>query len=244
MRFERAAMASKLWLALAAAGACAGPAPGRSTESTRSHPLPQTEAVVPLMKQHFEQVVQIRDAVIAGDLAQARVPAAWLAEHGGPPTSPPSWEPYRVELRRIAGGLSDGATAAEAAKRTAEMAAICGLCHRAAGVHMERDMPALVEELNAGTGQLMKRHRWAVDRLWEGLVVPSDTAWTVGAGVLADAPLDTSDVANDGPIDPRRPELIDKLHRLGDVASSAKLTGERAALLGELLGTCSGCHRL
>ncbi len=196
------------------------------------------------MDQHFEQVLQIRDAVIAGDLQQARAPAAWLAEHGGPPISPTSWEPYRVELRRIAKGLSDGATPAEAAKRTAEMAAICGLCHRAAGVPLERDMPALVEELNSGTVQLMKRHRWAVDRLWEGLVGPSDVAWAVGASVLADAALETSDVANDGPIDPRRFELVEKLHRLGDSAPRAKRPGERAALLGELLGTCSGCHRL
>jgi cytochrome c553 len=196
------------------------------------------------MAEHFEQVVAIRDAVIAGDLRRARAPAAWLAEHGGPRSAPASWEPYRVEVRRIAAGLSDGSTVSEAAARTAQMAAICGLCHRAAGVRIERDMPALVERWNTGTERLMMRHRWAVDRLWEGLVGPSDTAWEIGARVLADAPLETSDVATEGPIHPRRAELVEELHRLGDLAPSATQPGQRAALVGKLLATCSGCHSL
>lgn len=233
--------AAVLGVALAAGcGPSGTPAPALSPHRPAMHV--QTDPA-DHMRDHFHQIIQIRDGLIAGDLHSMKQPAAWLAQHGGPMNGPVSWKPYRAELRRLGSEVLGTSDLPDAARDTARMAAVCGLCHRSAGAPVALFMPALVEQAGDLTSNRMKRHKWAIDRLWDGLVAPSDTAWRVGAEVLLDAPLVPGDVAADGPIEPGLAQRIGRVHRLAGAARGARQPGERAALMGELLGTCAGCHR-
>jgi hypothetical protein len=81
----------------------------------------------------------------------------------------------------------------------------------------------------------MARHRWAADRLWEGVIGNSDVAWHAGLDVLAAAPLD--EPAN-------RAGLARQLQRQAENArrpGPGTLTA-RAAVYGEILTTCASCH--
>ena len=82
----------------------------------------------------------------------------------------------------------------------------------------------------------MVRHLWAADRMWEGLVGPSDDAWLAGSSALAGSlSLPSGNV--------RGPEEL--LRQVGALAGEAETaTGQeaRAEIYGRLLGTCSQCH--
>lgn len=86
---------------------------------------------------------------------------------------------------------------------------------------------------------------WAVDRLWLGLIQPSDEAWRAGSTALASAPLARpSD-------EPEKHNLAVRIQALAEVGRT--LTGSakppapanlprRLALYGEIVATCAGCH--
>jgi len=62
----------------------------------------------------------------------------------------------------------------------------CGACHKAAG-----GPRANVEAAPASGGSVearLRRHVWATERLWEGIVVPSDASWKLGADGLLGEP--------------------------------------------------------
>ena len=91
----------------------------------------------------------------------------------------------------------------------------------------------------ATTEQRMKRHAWATERLWEGLIVPSSVAWNAGANALVDSPF-PDDVLGRG-VAARTAATDFKI--LADQAPFKKTVEERAALYAELLVTCATCHR-
>lgn len=82
----------------------------------------------------------------------------------------------------------------------------------------------------------MARHQWAADRLWEGIVGPSDSHWRSGLYVLANTHLTSIEVD--------RPALANRMRTLALDAYNvpAKSLAERAATYGELLVTCAQCH--
>jgi hypothetical protein len=84
----------------------------------------------------------------------------------------------------------------------------------------------------------MLRHRWAADRLWEGIIGGNDEPWRAGLDVLAAPPLEWAKFA------PGRTEHANKLRRLAENArrnKAADLAG-RATAYGEMLATCAACH--
>ena len=87
----------------------------------------------------------------------------------------------------------------------------------------------------------MQRHQWAIDRLWEGLIGPSDAAWSRGIRMLAEAPLHGTEATWDEPA-AAGDELARRVHELGREAATALLPPARAAVYGEVLGVCADCH--
>jgi hypothetical protein len=81
----------------------------------------------------------------------------------------------------------------------------------------------------------MVRHRWAADRLWEGVVGNSNRAWREGLEVLVTAPLDD---------DSENARFARKLQRqaIEALAPSPGPLVERGASYGEILVTCASCH--
>ncbi|HEY5922237.1 MAG TPA: hypothetical protein VIV11_11225, partial [Kofleriaceae bacterium] len=85
----------------------------------------------------------------------------------------------------------------------------------------------------------MARHRWAADRMWEGMVGNADEPWRDGIEVLAQTPLQFT------AIDADRSRLAKRLQLLADQARqrrSIDTVAERAQVYGEILVTCAACH--
>jgi cytochrome c553 len=86
----------------------------------------------------------------------------------------------------------------------------------------------------------MDRHAWAADRMWEGLIAPSDAAWHEGVSELATVP---SKAPKEQPA--LAPEFVRELREvraLGAEARRAHDASGRAALYARVLTTCAGCH--
>lgn len=186
---------------------------------------------------HFMQVGVIQSAVVSGDVDATRRPARWLASHPAeqfPPEAEPALEQMRAEARIIL--AQDELT--DIARSLARMGTACGSCHRATngGPHLRIDE---APPLTSTPDQHMRRHVWAVDRLWEGIIGPSDAAWAAGASALVGAPL-TFGVPGGTP--EQADQLARRVHDLATRAAAASEPKDRADVYGELLQTCTHCH--
>ncbi len=194
------------------------------------------------MAAHFAQAIDLREAVILGDLGAAVTAARMLADYNMKDL-PDGWAPYVDRLRAAAKSGADAKTLDEAARAVGDVASACGGCHQARGgpIFDPGDPPAAVP----GTATHMARHHWAAARMWEGLVGPNNTAWTKGTEVLADAPLATT------PANPTIDALAKRVHALGErgrnlieqSAESSPIAQQRGAVYGELVATCANCHQ-
>ena len=117
----------------------------------------------------------------------------------------------------------------------------CATCHTRVSAKLrfpQGTMPAVGEETRAH----MTRHLWAMDRLWEGLIGPSDERWKLGEQALHDHTLDAETLhgreAGDSPSD-----YMDWwIHQKGPELASTADQGGRAKLYGQVLTACAACH--
>jgi hypothetical protein len=193
---------------------------------------------------HYQRVGEVQTAVIRGDLAAARTAARWIADHEEPPEFAPGIAIYARELRAQAARVVEAASVHAAGLATARMGRMCGACHAAAGRGPRFVAATRPSGTPSGVGQQMTRHLWAADRMWEGLIGPSDSAWAAGALALADAPLYLGEAA----VRTGRAVEIEELARtVHDLARRAQLTtrpDDRADVYGDFLGDCADCHTL
>ena len=83
-----------------------------------------------------------------------------------------------------------------AAASVSAIATNCANCHMASEVNLQfgyDQEPSEWQDLETH----MQRHQWGVDRLWEGLIAPSDASWSRGIRMLAEAPLEGTETAWD-----------------------------------------------
>ncbi len=123
----------------------------------------------------------------------------------------------------------------DALKNVALIGGACGNCHDELAVKLGIDTVPRLPPDDASLAVRMVRHRWAADRLWEGVVGNSEPAWQAGLDVLVVTPLDL-------PAD--RAGLARQLQRQAETArrpSPGKLV-DRATRYGEILTTCASCH--
>lgn len=193
------------------------------------------------MQEHFSYAVALRDAVIGGDLAATEEPATWMSEHEMAGGLPEGWEPYVAEMRTAAGAAAAATELEAAASAAGMMAAQCGACHQAEGATMAVSIgqPPAAEP---GTAAHMARHQWAMQRLWEGLVTPSDAAWTAGLQVLADEPLAAGSFSDDPQLQEELAGLANRIHSLAADAGGAADLSARGQVYGQMLATCAPCH--
>ena len=125
----------------------------------------------------------LEKATIHGDLDSARQAATWLAEHATPAPLPAGTQPLVDRLAKAASTLSQATDVAGAVTATASLVAACGSCHEAANTS-----PAFPRAAPPALGSIaghMVRHQDAADWLLEGLIVPSQAAWTAGRASCA-----------------------------------------------------------
>lgn len=192
----------------------------------------------PEMYAHFQQVGDIHTAVILGDVGATRAPARALAnarhEYGA--EAGDSWDLMQAEARVIQAQTQ----ISDIALSVARMGLACGACHLALdeGPVMR---PGEAPPRSRSPSAHMEQHQWALDRLWEGLVGPSEAAWAAGGGALA------IEALNLGPPGNRPPEtdrLAAQIHDLGEEARSTSDWKDRADIYGRLLQSCARCHEL
>lgn len=182
---------------------------------------------------------QIERAIAFGDLDAARREAGAVAKLDEPDLLP-AWRPYVDQIRASARQIELATGLVAAAKTSALLGRRCAQCHEASGAKIvfakEPPPPA-----GAKLPSHMAGHQWATQRLWEGLVGPSNERWLEGARALARAPLAIV-AEGDLPPDLAVGDDVSRIRLLATRAQTAKTQDDRAELYGDLLATCARCH--
>lgn len=213
-----------------------------------------------LMSQHGEIATLTRDALIVGDTETAKGKATVLASLMENAAFPEQGADYARVAREAAAGLREAAHPAEVSLAFARLAQSCGQCHH----ELNRGPPSRLDPvpLGADVEMHMRRHFWAVERMWEALLTNSPPAFQAAAAVLNESPLHGSS-APDAASPPGVAALAQEVHDLAFVAASegkvaedeyVRAPGEpteakpttrgQAEIFGRLLYTCHRCHRL
>ena len=180
----------------------------------------------------------MRHGLLTGPDRASRV--RWLAEHS-PPDLPVGTDSFVDELHKYARRAADARNLEDAAYATGRIAQACGACHRE---YAGGPVPVLPPEAEKGADLPihMVRHAWAVRRMWEGLVVPSDDAWMAGARALEETPLKPGVASTENA---EEADYLEKrCHGLGSRAQLVAGPSARARIYGELIATCADCHQL
>jgi hypothetical protein len=185
---------------------------------------------------HFDAAARVQAAIVQGHLQGARSPAEAIWAVESVPGLGPEADPYIRVVREHARQIRDASTYGQAAQATGRLAAACGACHQALGggprlQYRLEDVPA-----GAGLDRHATRHAWAADRLWEGLLGPSDDGWQLGARLLAEDPLASANLSSIGAGHAAR------LNALGREALEVVDPAQRGDVYGRILSTCGACH--
>ena len=189
------------------------------------------------MQQHWAAGNALQHAMVRGDLTAARRAAASIAEVEELPGLSWDAETYLARMRAEALLVQSARTFQAAAVSTGRMAAACGACHARGGVgpHPGSSLsePTVSED---DDDYHMIRHGWAMDRMWEGLVVPSEDRWEAGVHVLGDHPLSAVGVS------PEVALMAARVHEMARQAMADETPEARADRFGRILMDCAGCH--
>ncbi len=192
------------------------------------------------MSSHFIDVLDVHQALIRGALPEAQAAAAHL-EHERPDVMLAEWAPYLLGTAGAAQRVRQAKTLAEAGPAAAALARSCGDCHSALGVKLRPTVPLGAPPTGADGAAMMRRHAWAFNRLWEGLVFPSDASWERGAAAFADLP-----PCEDTPSPEQDLSAISKAREDSRAfeadARAATNADARVEVYGRMLGTCAACH--
>ncbi len=213
-----------------------------------------------VMDEHAALSIVARDALIRGDLPiaqQAMKKLVFFMEHVPPPEQ---GEAYARITRELATQVREASDLEEACMGFARLSYACGQCHHA----LDRGPPIKLEPSPQGEDlkMHMRRHYWAIERMWEALLADSTTAFQVAAEMLAEAPLH-------GPTDPDKEShagatrLAYEVHDLafaasvegkvdedeyvpkpGEAVDDSPTSWGQAEIFGRLLSACNQCHTL
>jgi len=192
----------------------------------------------PVMIEHGVRGVAMREALVAGNVEHARFEARALA--AATSNHEPSLPRNLDSVRPVAEEVARAKSVDEACAAAAKLARVCGSCH----VGLVGPKPSLERAPPDGVQVVprMRRHAWAAERLWDGLVRPSNAAWKEGASVLVDAPLAPERLTPGRTSTPEIDTLARAVRRVAYRAAETNGDEERAALYGELLATCASWH--
>ncbi len=194
-----------------------------------------------LMKGHFARAADAREDLIKGDIEAARASMKWLAEHKHAGDLDAELQPLLTAMQTSAAEFAKATTLREAGVSLALTLNRCGDCHLKAEAGPEIAIPPLPDGETAKAH--MRRHLWAAQRMWEGLVTRNAETFSSGTEVLAESPLHPEALV---PGDQKETvaKLVTHLHELGEKAKAAKQPAEQAEVYGNFLATCAACHRL
>lgn len=218
-------------------------APATPTGGAAAVKAPATPTTTQLlMRSHFEKALEARSALIADDMETARAAMAWLATNEtGHDALPEALRPHLAAMRASAGTFAAATTFSEAGESFAGMLTHCGDCHveAHAGPHFV-DVPA---PQGTGLQDRMRKHAWAADRMWEGLILRDQPRYDEAARSLADVVVRAEELPNTH--EPARVQAVaDNVRALATAGLEATDWPGRAQAYGKFLATCATCHRM
>lgn len=212
----------------------ADPAPKKKVEKEFNQPMASKAAT---MTGHFIRVGVIKTAIVQGDLEEAKKLAGALTRESD--EQPKEWEPYTTALREAATKLTQANTLERAAIELGNLGAVCGDCHKAlkSGPKFE-----VLTERAADEIPHMRRHEWAINMMWDGLVGPSTERWDLGTAAFPKSPLTAKSLEKTEAPAEGLAELEAAAHELAQIAARAETQQKRASDFGSVLSTCAACH--
>ena len=152
------------------------------------------------------------------------------------------YESFVFAMREHADDVAKARDVESAAEGVATIATDCAACHSAMDVDVRFGFdqePSDWTDLQSH----MHRHQWGIDRLWEGLIGPSDASWSRGIRMLAVAPLKgTENHWGEGDLQETGDALAVRVHELSMEAASALTPEARANVYADLISACAACH--
>lgn len=219
------------------------PAVESEPESDPGDDVPEVTPLGDLMRGHFQRARDARDAMVRGDLDEARRHMSWLATHQRAEDLPEDLRPLLTVMQTEAAQFAEAQTFTEAGTALARTLTSCGACHRTAQASPQIGTPPV--PLGDDLAAHMRRHEWAAERMWAGLVTDDVETYVAGTLVLREASLHEAELPGSEEHPPERIAAITRhVHELGSNAETAEDWDERAAIYGRLLATCATCHRL
>ncbi|MDH3728622.1 MAG: hypothetical protein OER77_13920 [Myxococcales bacterium] len=213
-----------------------------------------------VMADHARLSIAARNALIRGDLPVARQSMRKLAFFMEHVPFPQQGKGYARITKELAEQVRQGDDLEEACMAFARMSYACGQCHHA----LDRGPPIKLDPAPEGQNlsMHMRRHYWAVERMWEALLSDSPKTFQRAARVLAEAPLHGPQKP-DAENPPGTTRLAYEVHDLAFAAAVEGSTAEddyvpspgepreakpttrgQAEIFGQLLSACSQCHKL
>jgi len=207
---------------------------------------PEREGVTPAqshMYAHLDRTREVHDALVQGNMEEARKGSDWLATHQETDRLPEGSDAYGAVMTAHATQVREASDLGEAAMAASRMASACGDCHREYSVS-PRFLMGAAPSGGSGAKAEMALHVWASEQMWNGLVGPDDYAWTSGSSALTKGWLSPRDVAADPSSRERVRELVQQVYEIGSRAGTVSESHARAEVYGDFLTTCIDCHRL
>jgi cytochrome c553 len=215
------------------------PVPERPAEVPRDPVLPVRDALVRMhMHESFDLLRAIERLLIRGQLDEAKQFAHAIAS-APPERGLGAFEPHAARVRERAAALALAKDVDAATERVSQLAAACAGCHAATGALAAADSYPAAPADEPTLEARMARHRWAADRMWEGIIADADEPWRAGLGVLASSSQWANDLGKERAGHARRLQQVAQAARRADSSGTPE---QRAQGHGELLATCAGCH--
>ena len=195
-----------------------------------------------LMAQHSEHAIAARDALIRGDIESAGAHVSWISEHPYEGALPARMHPMLANMQAAARRFGEARSLTERSEAFALMLSGCGNCH--ASMHQGPSYEAPELPAGEGIGPHMQRHRWAANRMWEGLVEPSEENFQNALAVLSDEALRPEEVGVGNGSAAQIRAIAEEVHHLAEESIDADDDASKVALYGRFLASCAGCHHL
>lgn len=213
-----------------------------------------------VMQEHAALSVAARNALIRGELEIAQQAMRKLAFFMAHVPTPEKGKEYARITRELVEQVRQASDLEEACMGFARLSYACGQCHHGLdrGPPIKLDPPPEGEDLKMH----MRRHYFAIERMWEALLANSTAEFQSAADLLAEAPLH-------GPHDPDQEShsgvtrLAYEVHDLAFAAAVEGKVGEeeyvpkpgepveddpttwgQAEVFGRLLSACNQCHTM
>lgn len=200
------------------------------------------DAAVQRMHQHLTALNNIEYAVIRGDLDDTREMSKELLAQLSMEGLPTEAQVHLGELKGAARTAGEASTIPDAAKATGAMTVACGTCHSGLNKSVTLTAPVKPPTVPAVRSQMIQ-HYYAVEMLSLGLEAPSKELWARGADTLRNAQVIKVSMKDEA-LAKDLNEAEAAFRSLGTKAKNAEDPAARAAVYGEILSSCGGCHSL